>query len=91
MAEELAVGIPVAEGIVLDADLVIPDDATGVVVFAHGSGSSRHSARNRAVAGRLQEAALATLLLDLLTPEEEAVDAAARASTGSTSGCSQPV
>ena len=75
MAEELAVGIPVAEGIVLDADLVIPDDATGVVVFAHGSGSSRHSVRNRAVAGRLQEAALATLLLDLLTPEEEAVDA----------------
>lgn len=75
MADELAVAIPVAEGIVLDADLVIPEDATSVVVFAHGSGSSRHSVRNRAVAGRLQEAALATLLLDLLTPDEEAVDA----------------
>ena len=74
MADELAVRIPVTDGIVLDADLVTPDGATGVVVFAHGSGSSRHSVRNRAVAGRLQQAALATLLLDLLTPEEEAVD-----------------
>ena len=74
MADELAVRIPLTDGIVLDADLVIPDGATGVVVFAHGSGSSRHSVRNRAVAGRLQQAALATLLLDLLTPDEEAVD-----------------
>ena len=74
MADELAVRIPVTDGIVLDADLVIPEGATGVVVFAHGSGSSRHSVRNRAVADRLQQSALATLLLDLLTPEEEAVD-----------------
>ncbi len=64
-----------ADGIVLDADLATPEGATGVVVFAHGSGSSRHSVRNRAVARRLQQAALATLLLDLLTPDEEAVDA----------------
>jgi putative phosphoribosyl transferase len=75
MADELAVRIPVADGIVLDADLVMPEGATGMIVFAHGSGSSRHSVRNRAVAGRLQQAALATLLLDLLTPDEEAVDA----------------
>ncbi|MEW9554512.1 dienelactone hydrolase family protein [Nonomuraea sp. NPDC050783] len=53
-------------------DLVVPDDARGLVVFAHGSGSSRHSPRNRYVAGALNEAGLATLLFDLLTPEEEA-------------------
>ena len=73
-ADEVAVRIPVADGIVLDADLVIPNGAMGVIVFAHGSGSSRHSVRNRAVAGRLQEAELATLLLDLLTPDEGAMD-----------------
>jgi putative phosphoribosyl transferase len=65
--------IPVG-GVVLDGDLVIPDNASGLVVFAHGSGSGRHSPRNRYVASRLQEAGLGTLLLDLLTPEEEAVD-----------------
>jgi pimeloyl-ACP methyl ester carboxylesterase len=59
----------------LDADLVVPASAHGVVVFAHGSGSSRHSTRNRYVAGELQEAGLATVLVDLLTAEEEAVDA----------------
>jgi putative phosphoribosyl transferase len=75
MTVERAERIAVADGVVLDADLVFPDGATGVVVFAHGSGSSRHSVRNRAVAGRLHRAGLATLLLDLLTPEEEAVDA----------------
>ena len=52
----------------------MPAGATGVVLFAHGSGSSRHSPRNRYVAGELQEAGLGTLLVDLLTPEEEAVD-----------------
>jgi putative phosphoribosyl transferase len=51
--------------------LTVPDGATGVVVFAHGSGSSRHSPRNRYVAGVLQGAGLATLLFDLLTREEE--------------------
>jgi pimeloyl-ACP methyl ester carboxylesterase len=59
----------------LDATLSIPPDPAGVVLFAHGSGSSRFSPRNRLVAGVLREAGLATVLLDLLTPAEEAVDA----------------
>ncbi|WP_328814403.1 dienelactone hydrolase family protein [Nonomuraea cypriaca] len=53
-------------------DLVVPEAAQGVVVFVHGSGSSRLSPRNRYVAGALNEAGLGTLLFDLLTPEEEA-------------------
>lgn len=59
------------DGIVLDADLIIPASPCGVVVFAHGSGSSRLSARNRAVAHVLQQRGIATLLLDLLAPEED--------------------
>jgi dienelactone hydrolase len=59
---------------VLDGDLTLPEGARGVVVFAHGSGSSRHSPRNRYVAGVLQGAGLGTLLMDLLTTDEEAVD-----------------
>lgn len=55
-------------------DLTIPVDARGIVIFAHGSGSGRLSSRNRFVAGVLQQAGLATLLLDLLTAEEEQVD-----------------
>jgi dienelactone hydrolase len=55
-------------------DLVVPDKASGLVVFAHGSGSSRHSRRNRQVAQALEAGGFATLLLDLLTPEEEAID-----------------
>src|SRR5256885_5503044 len=66
--------IPVAD-VVLDADVVIPEAARGLVVFAHGSGSGRHSPRNRYVAGELQRAGLGTVLADLLTPEEERVDA----------------
>jgi dienelactone hydrolase len=58
----------------VDADLAVPDGGRGVVVFAHGTGSSRHSPRNRMVAGHLHEHGFATLLLDLLTPEEEQVD-----------------
>src|SRR3954454_6046306 len=58
----------------LKGDLVIPDRATAVVVFAHGSGSSRHSGRNRFVAGVLQAAGFGTLLMDLLTGDEEVVD-----------------
>jgi len=61
--------------VILEGDLALPDEAVGIVVFAHGSGSSRHSPRNRAVARELQEAGLATLLLDLLTTTEEAIDA----------------
>lgn len=59
---------------VLEGSLAIPRGADGIVLFAHGSGSSRHSPRNRYVAATLQKSGLATLLLDLLTPEEEAVD-----------------
>jgi putative phosphoribosyl transferase len=60
-------------------DLSVPPTASGVVVFAHGSGSSRHSSRNRRVAATLQDHGLATLLLDLLTGEEEQVDLRTRA------------
>lgn len=62
--------------VTLNGDLSVPANAFGLVVFAHGSGSSRHSTRNRAVAGELTSAGLATLLLDLLTKEEERDDAA---------------
>jgi len=58
----------------LRGDLVIPERAIGMVLFAHGSGSSRRSPRNRYVAGVLQEGGFATLLLDLLTAAEEQVD-----------------
>jgi pimeloyl-ACP methyl ester carboxylesterase len=58
----------------LEGNLVVPERAIGVVLFAHGSGSSRHSSRNRYVASVLQEAGLATLLIDLLTPNEERAD-----------------
>ncbi|MHB9155482.1 MAG: dienelactone hydrolase family protein [Endomicrobiales bacterium] len=71
--EEQTVKIPAGETH-LDGDLVIPRNARGLVFFAHGSGSSRRSPRNRYVAGFLQAAGIATLLFDLLTPEEEAVD-----------------
>jgi len=58
----------------LDGNLTIVREATGLVLFAHGSGSSRHSPRNQFVARTLNDAGLATLLFDLLTPEEESVD-----------------
>jgi len=58
----------------IDGDLTIPQRAAGLVVFAHGSGSSRFSKRNRAVAQTLEDGGFATLLLDLLTREEEAID-----------------
>ena len=60
----------------LEGDLRVPPDAAGLVIFAHGSGSSRFSSRNRAVARTLEESRLATLLLDLLTTREEAEDRA---------------
>jgi putative phosphoribosyl transferase len=59
----------------LEGNLHVPADAHGIVLFAHGSGSSRHSPRNRFVAGVLQEGGLATLLIDLLTSDEERIDA----------------
>jgi hypothetical protein len=65
-AEEQLVSVP-AGLVTLDGNLTIPQDARAVVLFAHGSGSSRHSPRNRYVARMLNEARLATLLIDLLT------------------------
>jgi dienelactone hydrolase len=59
----------------IDGDLSVPTRVSGLVVFAHGSGSSRFSSRNRAVASHLIEAGMATLLMDLLTPAEDRVDA----------------
>ncbi len=59
----------------LDGNLTIVDGATGIVLFVHGSGSSRHSPRNQFVARTLNKAGLATLLFDLFTPEEESIDA----------------
>jgi len=63
-----------ADGDMLNGDLSLPANAAGLIVFAHGSGSSRHSSRNRMVADALQRAPLATLILDLLTENEERVD-----------------
>jgi len=71
---ERAVQIP-AGRVTLEGDLVVPPGSLGILLFAHGSGSSRHSPRNRHVARLLQEDGLATLLMDLLTAEEEAADA----------------
>ena len=59
---------------VLSGNLTIPENATGLVLFAHGSGSGRHSPRNQFVARTLNDGGLGTLLFDLLTPEEEARD-----------------
>ena len=64
-----------AGSVTLDGNLSLPEESRGVVLFAHGSGSSRHSSRNRYVARVLNEAKLATLLIDLLTLDEEVIDA----------------
>ncbi|MEK7755275.1 MAG: alpha/beta hydrolase, partial [Acidobacteriota bacterium] len=71
-SSRVQVSIP-AEERKLEGELIVPGDAAGIVAFAHGSGSSRHSPRNQFVARELQQARLATLLLDLLE-EEEAQD-----------------
>jgi putative phosphoribosyl transferase len=71
--DEQLVQVP-AGAVTLDGNLGVPAGARGIVLFAHGSGSSRHSPRNRYVAGVLREAGLATLLMDLLTADEEAID-----------------
>lgn len=60
--------------VTLEGELAIPDKAAGVVLFAHGSGSSRHSPRNQFVARTLRESGVATLLFDLLTRDEETID-----------------
>src|SRR5260370_41809150 len=58
----------------IEGNIAIPAGAHGIVLFAHGSGSSRHSPRNRFVAGELQKRGLGTLLIDLLTADEDAID-----------------
>jgi len=71
MSKAVSIALPDA---VLQGDLSVPRGATGIAAFAHGSGSGRHSPRNRFVAEKLNEAGLATLLMDLLTEEEERID-----------------
>ncbi|MGE5837421.1 MAG: dienelactone hydrolase family protein [Acidobacteriota bacterium] len=71
--EELTVRIPVGDTRI-EGDLALSADSTGLVLFAHGSGSSRQSVRNRYVAHTLQQHGFATLLVDLLTPGEEDID-----------------
>jgi putative phosphoribosyl transferase len=71
--QTLNVQIPADERL-LEGDLSVPEDPRGIVLFAHGSGSSRHSPRNQYVARVLQDAGIATLLFDLLTEEEESLD-----------------
>jgi len=71
--EEQLVRVPAGPA-TIEGNLTLPDEARGIVLFAHGSGSSRHSPRNRYVARALNEAKLATLLIDLLTVDEEVVD-----------------
>ena len=73
LVEHTSVSVPAA-GVVLQGDLSMPSVPNGVVLFAHGSGSSRHSPRNRYVAEVLNEHSLGTLLVDLLTAEEERED-----------------
>lgn len=66
--------IPIDQALALEGVLIVPEQARGVVLFAHGSGSSRHSPRNQFVAHVLHKAALATLLIDLLTAQEDQED-----------------
>jgi dienelactone hydrolase len=67
-----------ADSVVLSGELLVPDKASGIVLFAHGSGSSRFSPRNQYVARVIREAGVGTLLFDLLTREEEAIDVLTR-------------
>jgi len=72
-AEHVAIRVPAGK-VELAADLSLPQEAAGLVVFAHGSGSSRHSPRNRHVADVLNHGLIGTILIDLLTEDEETVD-----------------
>ena len=69
-----AIRIPLRGNVCLNADITTPPDAKGLVLFAHGSGSGRHSPRNRFVASELNSVHMATVLADLLTDEEEKID-----------------
>lgn len=73
--EDVSIAAP---GVTLEGTLGLPEPRTGIVVFVHGSGSSRFSPRNRFVARVLRDAGLGTLLIDLLSPEEEQVDEVTR-------------
>src|SRR5918992_524298 len=73
-AAKEAVRIAVGGDVAVEADLHVPDRAAGMVIFAHGSGSSRFSSRNRVVASAIESSGFGTLLLDLLTPDEESID-----------------
>jgi dienelactone hydrolase len=73
--EEVLIKLPSVQ---LGGELTVPPEATGIVLFAHGSGSGRHSPRNQFVARRLQQHGLGTLLFDLLTAEEERSEARTR-------------
>jgi putative phosphoribosyl transferase len=73
LSVETAVTVSAGDAL-LEGDLVVPEEATGIVLFAHGSGSSRHSPRNRLVSATLNDAGIGTLLVDLLTPREEQID-----------------
>jgi putative phosphoribosyl transferase len=75
--ERLEVEIPVGHEVIV-GDLTVPHGVSGVVAFAHGSGSSRHSSRNQKVASALNSAGFATLLMDLLTSREEQIDVRTR-------------
>lgn len=76
MSRSVAIDLP---GAFLQGDLTVPREGKALVIFAHGSGSGRHSPRNRFVAARLNEAGLGTLLMDLLTEDEERIDEMTRA------------
>src|ERR1051326_3869111 len=73
----MQITIPVKK-VELQGELELPEQAAGLVIFAHGSGSSRHSPRNQSVARVLRQAGAGTLLFDLLTPEEEQAEAYTR-------------
>jgi len=73
LAQTQILRIPAA-GATLNGDLVVPVDARGIVIFAHGSGSGRHSHRNQLVARTMQQSQFGTLLMDLLTSDEERID-----------------
>jgi dienelactone hydrolase len=77
ITHEETIQLPLGE-VTLEGSLTVPPDARGLVIFAHGSGSSRHSPRNQYVAGVLNQHDFATLLFDLLTPGEERIDEVTR-------------
>jgi putative phosphoribosyl transferase len=78
MATERPVSIPLESRATILGDLAVPETPAGLVIFAHGSGSSRRSPRNRAVAGFLNDAGFATLLIDLLVEDEDSDDGSPR-------------